>query len=60
MQWIRKYYEVPARRGVRVAIDGRRGVITGSINQYIRVRMDGDKLSRPYHPRWMCEYEDRK
>ncbi len=53
---IRAYYGVPAYRGARVKAFQQLGVITGSDGAYIRVRLDGEKLARAYHPTWCMEY----
>lgn len=53
---IRGYYKVPAFRGARVKALQRPGTITGSDGAYIRVRLDGEKLARAYHPTWCMEY----
>ena len=55
MQWVRDYYGVPARRGMRVRVDGRPGVITGATH-HLRVRFDGDRRSLYCHPTWRVEY----
>lgn len=61
LEYIRKTYNVPAKRGtpVRYGVRGvsqRDGVITGSSGSYIRVRLYGDKRSKIYHPTWHMEY----
>lgn len=56
MNYIRSAYNVPAKRGMRVTIDGRSGVITGSCQAYLRVRFDGEKSSRFCHPTWRVVY----
>lgn len=56
MKYIRDYYRVPAKRGARVTVDGKAGVITGSRDAYILVRFDGDKAARPCHPTWEVTY----
>jgi hypothetical protein len=56
MEYIRKYYNVPAKRGGRVDYQGRLGIITGSVNGYLRIRLDGEKHSRRYHPTWKIKY----
>ena len=56
MTWIRQHYNVPAKRGVRVEIDGKRGVITGTSGPHLRVRLDGDKHAVPAHPTWHMTY----
>lgn len=56
MDYIRKYYNVPAKRGGRVEFEGRPGTITGSVNGYLRIRLDGENRSRRYHPTWEIKY----
>lgn len=48
--YIRRYYGVPAKRGMRVTYQGKPGVITGTSGPHLRVRLDGEKNSLPYHP----------
>ena len=55
--YVRWAYGVPAKRGMRVTVDGRPGVITAPNGHYIRVRFDGERHSRPCHPTWRVEYE---
>lgn len=57
MAYIRRTYNVPAKRGVRVRHAGHGdGVIVGSRGQCLRVRLDGENRSRTYHPTWAMEY----
>ncbi len=64
IKYIRDYYGVPAKRGARVEFTipcpagdiKRLGTIVGARNQYIRVRMDGEKKSHAYHPTWHIRY----
>ncbi len=56
--YVRRYYGVPAKRGMRVIADGRPGVITSSAGNYIRVRLDGERRSGYWHPTWNMEYLD--
>ncbi len=56
MDYIRKAYGVPAKRGGRVNCEGRHGVITGTRGPYLRIRIDGEKASRLYHPTWNIAY----
>lgn len=60
MKRIRAQYSVPAKRGMRVTVEGRSGVITGTTRgpMYIRVRFDGNKFSSPCHPTWEVEYQE--
>lgn len=62
MRRIREFYSVPAKRGGRVRYTfggaSREGTITGTTRtqMYLRVRLDGDKYPRPFHPTWHLEY----
>lgn len=63
MEYIRKTYGVPAKRGARVRFtpNGNRylaheGVIIGSRGAYLRVRMGDEKKAGTYHPTWEMEY----
>lgn len=53
--YVRRYYGVPAKRGMRVTVCSsnerdRMGTITRATH-YVWIRLDGDKRSRPYHPK---------
>lgn len=48
--YVRAYYGVPAKRGARVIADGKPGVITKGDGAHIRIRLDGEKHARPWHP----------
>lgn len=59
MQRIRDYYGVPAKRGMRVIVDGKPGIITGTTRgpMHLRVRFDhAPKHTIPTHPTWEVEY----
>lgn len=56
MDYIRRAYNVPAKRGRRVTFQGRPGVITGSSGAYLRIRLDGERRAGRYHPTWEIEY----
>ena len=56
LDYIRTYYGVPARRGMRVTVDGRPGVLTCGDGAHIRVRFDGERFSRSCHPTWRVDY----
>lgn len=56
MQWIRDYYKVPARIGGRVTYLGQPGQIVCAAGQYLRIRLDGEKRSRIFHPVWEIAY----
>lgn len=56
--YIRSYYGVPARVGMRVRLGGREGVIVRTRKQlhYVHVRFDGASFSVPAHPTSEIEY----
>ena len=56
MKWIRKYYNVPAKRGMEVIAERRHGVIVGSKGEYLRVRIDGEKNIMSFHPEHEMKY----
>lgn len=55
---IRQLYSVPAKRGMRIRVDGRPGRITGARagTMHLWVRFDGDNHSTPAHPTWRVDY----
>jgi hypothetical protein len=63
MDYVRRYYGVPARRGGRVRLGagfakaGYEGTITRATH-YIWVRLDGARHATPFHPTWELEYLD--
>lgn len=62
MQSVRQYYNVPAKRGMRIKMDGRPATITGTTRgpMYLRVRFDDSpKITEPIHPTWEVEYPNR-
>lgn len=60
MEWIRRIYGSHIKAGGRVIYSGgktpRHGTITGAYGAHLRIRLDGDKRSRVFHPRWCIEY----
>ena len=59
IQYIRDYYNVPAKVGGRVKITYKGehfGTITGTHDAHLMIRLDGEKHSNPYHPTWEIEY----
>jgi hypothetical protein len=56
MEYIRNYYGVPARRGVRIVFDGKEAVIVGASGPHLKVKIDGEKRAVPIHPTWKVEY----
>lgn len=56
MDYIRKTYGVPAKRGGRVTYRGAPGKIIGTRGQYLRVVLDGTDVVLNCHPTWHIEY----
>ena len=56
LKYIREVYKVPAEVGVHVIANGQKGVIVGSIRQYLRIRIDGQTDILSFHPTWEMEY----
>lgn len=50
MDYVRKHYGVPAKRGMRVKTHMGRGSITGARSAHLRIRLDGELRSRLFHP----------
>ncbi len=63
--WIRRTYGVPARVGGRVEYTGEGpdkpelGTITSASGGHLRIRLDGQKHSLPFHPTWRLRYLPR-
>ncbi len=55
MQYIRDAYNVPAKQGMKVEMNGNQGVIT-SATDYVFVRFKGYATSRPCHPTHNIKY----
>lgn len=51
MAYIRDFYGVPAKRGGIVYYRGHRGIITGSVNAYLRVRLEDFDIIKTFHPK---------
>lgn len=54
LEYIRRTYNVPAKRGATVKFQGKPGVIASSNGKYLRVRFGGKLLT--IHPTWEVEY----
>lgn len=61
LERIGKTRNVPAKLGGKVIYTGtgapQSGTITGAKHGYVMIRLDGEKLAKPYHPTWELEYE---
>lgn len=62
MAWVRKNYQVPARRGGRVEYtgEGRKemGTIRSASDGRLNIQLDGIKHTVPFHPTWKLRYLD--
>ena len=64
MDYVRRTYGVPAKRGGRVTYTGsadgvaREGTIAGASDQYLSIRLDGDQRPSRLHPTWELTYHD--
>jgi hypothetical protein len=60
LEYIRKTYNVPAKRFGRVIYTGNgkniSGTITGADGGLLRIRLDGDTHSCKFHPTWKITY----
>lgn len=56
MEWIRRYYDVPARHRMRIEYDGKPATIVGASNASLRIRIDGERRILPTHPCWRIVY----
>lgn len=59
LEYIRKTYNVPAKRGAHVIANGEPGVITGARGAYLRIRVEGRKKIGFYHPTWEMQYSSQ-
>lgn len=53
---IRRQYNVPAGRDVRIVFQGKPGVIVSAEGSGLLIRLDGEKRTIPVHPTWRMEY----
>ncbi|KAF1006023.1 MAG: hypothetical protein GAK28_02931 [Luteibacter sp.] len=64
MDYIRKTYGVPAKRGGRVEYTGCGKKVTGTIRSarggYLRIQLDGQNHAGSYHPVWELRYLDEQ
>ena len=60
MEYIRKTYSVPAKRGGRIRYLGNATPVEGTIvradGARLYIRMDGEREAFTYHPTWALEY----
>ena len=58
MDHIRRTRGVPAKRGMRVEVNGSKGQIASARGGSLYVRFDGGRCSVPCHPTWRVVYFD--
>jgi hypothetical protein len=64
MDYIRRSYGVPAKRGARVTwwacMTDRQvqGTIVGARGHYLRIRLDDEARTRTLHPTWRLGYHE--
>lgn len=60
MDYIRRYYRVPAKRGGRVEYTGdgakELGTIRSARGSHLNVQLDGVNHTMPFHPTWKIRY----
>ena len=60
MAYIRRTYGVPAKRGARIEYAAHEppkpGTIVGSKGAHLRIRLDGQKQIKTYHPTFLINY----
>ena len=54
MEYIRKTYKVPAKRGMKILFRGKPAEIVGASGPHLRIKLDG--MIVPIHPTWEVEY----
>lgn len=57
--YIRGHYGVDYKRGDRVTVDGRPGLIVSFPGAHLGVRFDGEKRTSRAHPTWRIERGDK-
>ncbi len=61
MERTRKWYGVPAQRGMRVLYTGcgkkEYGTIRSARDCRLNIQLDGMKHTMPFHPTWELQYE---
>ena len=56
-EYVRRMYGLTCKRGQRVTFNGKTGVIVSFPDQYVGVRLDGEKRTSRCHPTWEMDYE---
>jgi hypothetical protein len=60
LDYIRKTYDVPVKRGARVEYTGGKepqlGTVISASGAHVNIRLDGAKHAMPFHPTWEIRY----
>ena len=56
LEYIRRVYKVPAKRGMAVRAEGQKGRILGARGPYLRILLEGEIIKKLFHPTWEMEY----
>ncbi|EFQ84732.1 hypothetical protein HMPREF0063_10073 [Aeromicrobium marinum DSM 15272] len=56
--YVRSTYGVDFKRGDRVTVNGRPGLVVSFPSQYVGVRFDGEKVTCRCHPTWRIEHAE--
>lgn len=54
--YVRHHYGVPAAKGMKVLVDGKRGTIVGFVDAYLQVLLEGHEEPVNAHPTWRVLY----
>jgi hypothetical protein len=60
MDYVRRFYDVPAELGRRILWDGEPAAAVGADGSYLSVQFDGDPGPVSLHPTWRVDYLDGK
>ena len=56
-EYVNRYYGTDFKRGDRVLVDGRPGVIVSFPGAHLGVRLDGERHTSKCHPTWRVQRE---
>jgi len=59
-EYVRRYYRVDYKRGERLVVEGRHGLLVSFPGQYLGVRFDGEEHTSICHPTWQVEREEAR
>jgi hypothetical protein len=56
LKYIKKYYDVPADKGVPVIYDGKECTIIGTDGPHLKIQFNDSKITITVHPTWKVKY----